>query len=333
MVLSGYLLFWPVPLDPGKFEAPEPLALSEEFQVNHLLLSAEAVGRMSGNSLESVAFDANGTMYVSVSDGRIIRKKNGTAERFENFVNTGGHPLGLAFDNSGYLFIADADLGLLRVSQDGTVEKLLSEIGGRPIVFADDVTISPDNIVYFSDASIYPITDNAKKEVLDSRPYGRLISYNPKTREKKILLKELYFANGVALDPDARFILVSETFAYRISRYWLKGPKRGERDFFIENLPGLPDNISCNGKDTFWVALVSPRNKSLDSLQANPFLRKVIMRLPQSWIPPQAPPKHGFVLGIDMIGKVKHNLQDPNGSVVSQITSALEYEGGFTWVV
>lgn len=38
-----------------------------------------------------------------------------------------------------------------------------------------------------------------------------------------MLLKDLYFANGVALSKDESFVLVAETFQYRISRYWLKG--------------------------------------------------------------------------------------------------------------
>lgn len=51
------------------------------------------------------------------------------------------------------------------------------------------------------------------------------------------------------------FVLVNETYRYRIVRYWLKGPKAGTHEVFIDNLPGFPDNISSNRKGTFWLAL------------------------------------------------------------------------------
>lgn len=319
-----YILFWPVPLNPGIFEAPEAPILKGKFQVNHMLASAKEVGKIDGCSLESIAFDSNGIMYAGVSDGRIVRYDE-SEHKFVFFADTGGHPLGLAFDSMQNLLVADAEKGLLSVSKDGAVKALVTEVAGKPVLFADDLDISPDGMVYFSDASIYPITDNVRMEVLDCRPHGRLISYNPKTGRSEVLLDNLYFANGVTLSPDGSFVLVSETFAYRISRYWLKGPKQGKRDIFIENLPGFPDNITCNGKDRFWVALVSPRSKDLESIQSKPFIRKIMMRLPSSWIPSPEPPDYGFVLGVGLDGKMLNNLQDPNGTTISQITSALEY--------
>lgn len=48
----------------------------------------------------------------------------------------------------------------------------------------------------------------------------------------------MYFSNGVALAPDGSYVLVVETFAYRIRRYWLKGPQAGKDDIIVEKLPG-----------------------------------------------------------------------------------------------
>jgi hypothetical protein len=61
-----------------------------------------------------------------------------------------------------------------------------------------------------------------------------------------VLLKDLYFANGVALSANEDFVLVNETYRYRISRYWLKGEQAGTQDVFIDNLPGLPDNLQAD---------------------------------------------------------------------------------------
>jgi sugar lactone lactonase YvrE len=73
-----------------------------------------------------------------------------------------------------------------------------------------------------------------------------------------------------------------ESSKARVKRHWLAGPRKGETDIFIENLPGVPDGISSNGEDLFWLALAGgPKNRQkADSLLPNPFLRKVILRLP-----------------------------------------------------
>lgn len=56
------------------------------------------------------------------------------------------------------------------------------------------------------------------------------------------------FANGVVLSDDEEFVLVAETMKARVLRYYLKGPKEGTFDIFVDGLPGLTDNLSRDGK-------------------------------------------------------------------------------------
>ncbi len=120
------------------------------------------------------------------------------------------------------------------------------------------------------------------------------------TQKPRTLLRGLYFANGVAVSPDQTFVLVAETGKYRIRRVWVKEPKAGMDDVFIDNLPGFPDGISSNGKDKFWLALVTPRQPLFDKLMPYPFLRKVVLRLPRFLQP--APQRYSFVLALDPQG-------------------------------
>ena len=85
-------------------------------------------------------------------------------------------------------------------------------------------------------------------EPLEARPWGRLIEYDPATNRARVLLDDLYFANGVAVSEDGSFVLVAETFRYRIRRYWLTGPRAGEDEVFADNLPGFPDGVSGDGR-------------------------------------------------------------------------------------
>src|SRR5262249_32200086 len=139
------------------------------------------------------------------------------------------------------------------------------------------------------------------------------------------LLGDLYFANGVAVSPDQSFVLVVDTGAYRVKRYWLAGPKQGQSDIFIDNLPGFPDGISSNGRDTFWLSLVNPRDSTLDALLPHPFLRKVVLRLP-SFLQP-AIKRYAFVLALDANGRVVRNLQDPSPQCFAEIANTVEHKG------
>lgn len=140
-----------------------------------------------------------------------------------------------------------------------------------------------------------------------------------------ILLKGLYFANGVALSKNEDFILVNETYRYRIMRYWLKGPKKGTSDIFIDNVPGFPDGVSSNRKGIFWLALFTIRNDMMDGLHPYPFLKSLLTKLPRSMWPKPFP--YGLVLAINEKGEIVKSLHEPTGKHLKEITSAEEHKG------
>lgn len=318
-----YLFLWPVSIDPAVWTPPEAPSLTGVYEQNNLLAAVERLGVGAGRGPEDVAIDREGRLYAGMEDGRILRllPDGGQAELF---AYTGGRPLGMHFDKVGNLVVCDADRGLLLVSPDGSITVLTAEADSLPFRFTDDVDIAGDGTIYFSDASSKFSFSDHRADLMEHRPNGRLLAYDPKTMTTRVALDQLYFANGVAVSPEQSFVLVVETGKYRIRRLWIQGPQQGESDIFIENLPGFPDGISSDGKGTFWLALVSPRLEDVDAMLAKPFLRKVIMRLPEFMLP--KPENHGFVLGLNMEGRVVHNLQDPSGSF-AQISSVEAHEG------
>ena len=191
-------------------------------------------------------------------------------------------------------------------------------------IFSEGPASDRDGTIYFSDFQFYNDQDGLA-DFVDGRPLTRLLAYDPPSGTTRVVLDGLYAANGVALGPGDQYVLVNEFFAYRVTRFWLTGPKKGQVEPFIENLPGMPDNITFNGHDIFWVALYTRRSPLYDTLQSNPFYRGVIRRLPLFLLPTE-PAKYGFVLGLDLDGNVIHNLQDPSGKFVSQVTSVFELD-------
>jgi sugar lactone lactonase YvrE len=322
-VVVLYLLLWPVAIDPVAWTPPDPPPLSGVYQPNDKLASTERL-YVGDKNPEGVAIADDGRIYTGLEDGRIMRlRPDGTQP--EVFARIDARPLGIEFDKNGNLLVAGGDKGLLSLDREGKLSVLSTESEGRPFRCVNDLAIAADNTIYFSDTSFkYPISIY-KQDLFEHRPNGRLLAYDSATRQTRVVLDGLHFANGVAVSPDQSFVLVNETGKYRVMRVWLKGERAGQSEIFIDNLPGFPDNISSNGRDIFWLALVTPRNRLLDSLLPRPYLRKVILRLPQFLQP--APKRYAFVLGLDNNGRVVQNLQDPSGKAFAVISSVLEHDG------
>ena len=322
-LLVLYLLLWPVPINPAAWTPPKAPALTGVYQANSQLAAAQRLGKGSCKGPEDVAIDTEGRIYSGMIDGRILRLDPDGGQP-EVSTNTGGVPLGLCFDRTGNLVVADCIKGLISVDPNGSVTILSTEQGGIPFGVTDDLDIAADGTIYFSDASLKFRPEQDLLELMEHRGNGRLLAYDPNTKVTRLVMKYLYYANGVAVSPDQSFVLVAETGKYRVQRYWLAGPRQGQSEIFIDNLPGFPDGITSNRKDTFWLAIVSPRSPSLDALLPRPFMRKIVMRLPKFMTPEEI--NYGFILGLDADGHVVHNLQGPPGTY-TQITNVVEHNG------
>ena len=319
-----YLLIAPVPIAPAAWTPPAAPALSGQYEPNTRLASVQRLALGDGHKPEDVALDAQGRIYGGFEDGRIIQlQPNGTQPRV--FANTQGRPLGLVFDRAGNLIVADALKGLLSISPAGEIKVLATESDGAKFGCLNDLDIAADGTIYFTEASSkYPMSQFSN-DILEHQPNGRLMAFDPQTQKPRTLLRGLYFANGVAVSPDQSFVLVAETGRYRVQRVWLKDPKEGMVDTFIDNLPGFPDGISSNGNGKFWLALVTPRNAVLDKVLPHPFLRKVIYRLPKFLQP--SPERYSFVVGLDSQGRIVENLQNGASDCYAQIANAVERDG------
>jgi len=325
--LALYFAVWPVPVDPVAWTPPPAPAYVGPFARNERLTAMERLSFGADHGPEAVALDAAGRLYTSTREGRIIRfHPDGLGA--ETYAETNGAPLGLHFDASGNLIVADALRGLLRITPDGRVTVLATEADGEPIAYADDLDVARDGRIYFSDASTKfgarqggSTYSASLLEIIEHRGNGRLLVLDPATGKATTVLRGIHFANGVALADDESYVLVSETGSYRVLRHWLSGPRGGQTEPLIENLPGFPDNVTRGLGGRFWVALISPRSGPVDALAGYPFLRKVLMRLPGVLLP--QPASYGHVVAFDATGKVVASLQDPSGAY-RKISSALE---------
>lgn len=323
VVIAAFLLLMPTKVQPVAWNPPPaPSLTSGVYADNQRLKDVEPAGAGHLEGPEALLLE-DSALITGLHDGRLIRTSL-DGKFTQVLADTGGRPLGLARHPNGLLVIADGVKGLLSLDAQGRLIPLVTEAKGVPLGFTDDVAIDKSgHYAYFSDASNRFGYGSDGDAIIEHGGDGRLLRYDFQTGKTAVLLDKLEFANGVALGPDESFVLVNETGAYRISRYWLSGPKAGTHDVFIDNLPGMPDNLSFNGENRFWVALYAPRNALLDATAPHPFVRKMIARAMS--VLPKPVEKRGFALGLDVQGQVIANLQDGSRDNYSPITTVREY--------
>jgi sugar lactone lactonase YvrE len=319
VAIAAYLCFWPVPIEPVSWSAPVPPGFTGPYAPNTRLSGLRTIDIGSEVGPEHIATGPDGKLYAAMESGALLRMDPDGGKR-QVFANTGGRVLGFDFDSRGRMIAADPMKGLLALTPEGRVTVLVDRVS-----YANSVVVAPDGTIYFTDASarFSPIEWGGTYaasvlDILEQSATGRVLAHDPATRSTRVVARGLSFANGIALSSDGRALFVTETGRYRIWKI-----DAGARDLdvqsgspqarpLIDNLPGYPDNLmrGCDGR--FWVGLFRPRNPAADGLAPKPFVRKMLLRLPRSWLPLGRP--YGHVFAFDENGRVTEDLQDPDGA-------------------
>lgn len=116
--------------------------------------------------------------------------------------------------------------------------------------------------------------------ILSNDKTGRLLKYNPETKQVTKLLENLTFPNGVSLNKDGKFLLLIETTTCKLLRYWLENTSKAGITEVLAEFPGYPDNINRNSKGEYWVGIYSKRSTFLKWLLSFPWIGQTIVKLP-----------------------------------------------------
>ncbi|MEV0929542.1 SMP-30/gluconolactonase/LRE family protein [Streptomyces phaeochromogenes] len=280
---------------------------------------------LGGTGPEDVVVDREGRVITGMADGRVLRVRPRGPARVEQIARTGGRPLGLAVLPDGRLLVCDAERGLLRVTPKADVEVLVDRVAGEPLRFCSSVAAAADGTVYFTASSRRFGLQEWLGDLMERTATGRLLRLPPGGDEPEVLLDDLDFANGVVLAEDESWVAVAETGAYRLTRLWLSGPRTGQRDTLVENLPGFPGNLSRGTDGTVWVALAGPRQRPLDWLRRAPAgVRRAAWRAARPL--PVRPRPVARVLGIGPGGRIRHDLRR-RGAGYRMVTGVYEHDG------
>jgi hypothetical protein len=152
-VLTAYLFFWPVPIDPVTWQPEANAGYTGRFASNDRL-SAMVLSSMNGEvGPETIVVGKDHKLYTGVIGGKILRM-NPDLSGIETFADTGGRVLGLQFDTTGNLLVADGYKGLLAINPDGTYRTLIDGGAGTESVgFINSLVVASNGNVYVSVAT------------------------------------------------------------------------------------------------------------------------------------------------------------------------------------
>lgn len=318
--------FDPVAYPPEKLTPGEPMVVPKRN--GRMLQGAEKIGNGELFAPEDIAYDAkSGVIYTGCADGWIkkVTVKESAAETVvEKWINTGGRPLGLVHGHHGELIIADAYKGLLNATADGKIQVLTDEADGLKFKLTDGVDIAEDGTLYFTDASYKYDYEHFALDLLEGRPHGRLMSYDPSSKQTQVLVQKLYFANGVAVSPDNAFVIFCETPLRRCQRYYLRGERKGSADIFVDNLPGVPDNIMYDGEGTYWIALSTELTTAWKLALGYPVISK-LTAIMEKYIGLPRMEKNAGVIAVDLHGNPLAHYYDEKLALTSTGKKIGEY--------
>lgn len=305
------------------------------WRPNRKLTGARPIGLGQLDGPEDVILDDKGRIYCGDRRGWIWRFEPDDLDHGEVFCRVGGLPLGLAWGTDGKLLVCVGGMGVYSVDADGkaspvsteTRRKLFSLRDTSAIRLADDLDVGPDGKIYYSDASTRFDGIEYNFDVMEARPNGRVMVYDPATGKTSTLIKNMSFPNGVCVSHDGQSVLICSTILSRVDRLWIDGEKKGTLEPFLQNLPGLPDNINRAGNGEYWLAFAGMRTPTFDlALEDADFRRRMIKEIPQDeWL--IANMNTSCVARVSETGAVLESLWDETQMNHALITSMREKDG------
>lgn len=318
----------------GKTLSAEPAAQSA-WSLNDKLADTEFIGLGELEGPEDVILDNNDNLYCGTRHGEIIRFFAPDYQRSEVFTHIGGFPLGLALDKDQSLKICVGAMGLYSVANDRAVTQLstqtrrswLSVVDDARLRDPNDCDIAPDGRVFFTDSTTRYDAHEWALDSIESRPTGRLLCYSPDSGKTETLLSGLRYTNGVCIAHDGLSLFLAESWACCVHRYWFDGPKKGQLECVIRDMPGYPDNINRASDGRYWMAWLGMRTPTFDLALRHPGMRRRMTRrlVQDEWLFPNI--NTGGVVKFSEQGEIHDVLGNLGGMSHPMVTSMREHKG------
>ncbi|MFD5179857.1 ABC transporter permease [Nocardia sp. NPDC058379] len=324
-------------IDPGRITLGPLVDVTEPgtvWTINDTMTAAPPIGLGKIEGAEDCAVDTEGNVYCGDRRGWVWKFGPDNPDEGEIFARTGGFPLGHGWDRDGRLLVAVGGMGVYRLSPDGESEpvatkvarsrfSLLDDSGLRAV---DDLDVAPDGSIYVSDFSTRTNAAEYLVELVESRANGRVVRIDP-DGSTEVVVSNSVFPNGICTAHDGQSILITSTGLCRVDRLWIAGPKQGQLEPVLENLPGNPDNLNRSSDGNYWLPFVSMRTPMSDLLNRYPAVRRrMTQEVPlDSWVVPQL--NVSCVMKFNDRGEILQVLWDSSLANYPMVTAVKERAG------
>jgi gluconolactonase len=210
--------------------------------------SIQVVGR-GFTFTEGAAWSKEGFLIFSDTPAGKLYKFTPGSE-VEVFREEAQGPSGNAFDAQGRLYTCETHARrVTRTDKAGRVEVLAERWQGKRLNAPNDLVVSRNDHVYFSDPAFGEQSDHRELDF-----YG--VYHVPPKGEMKLVAKPAGRPNGIALSPNGRTLYVVNTDERNVRAYDVdhNGDTSNER-VLIRSLAGVPDTIRVDEKGDLFVTV------------------------------------------------------------------------------
>lgn len=215
----------------------------------HPLLSKSTIFTDGLDHPEGIAVHSDGTIWAGGEAGQIYRI-SADGKTVETVANTGGFILGIAF-SPGSKWLAICDLGKKCVwkldLQTYDLSLFAEGAGGHRFNI-------PNYAVFDENGNLYVSESGAFREVI-----GKILKFSPDGKGQIWHPGGFNFANGMALNPDGKYLYVVVSFLPGVERIEiLPDGSAGERSLVCTLPETVPDGLAFDVDGNLYVSCYAP---------------------------------------------------------------------------
>jgi len=211
-----------------------------------------------------------------------------------------------------------------------------SALDAAEIRYCNDIAIDYDTgLVYFTDSTrVAPSVTTTRRgdtfnsfssSFLSGDATGRLLVYNPDTRDTHVLVTEIPFANGVGVNKYSKRVIFASTSSYSVRFVPLPSSARDLPAspvsfmdaplFYDGKLPGFPDGLTVDPTDgSTYVPVFAPVPPIAKIVNIVPrFVLRFIVSAPHFLRPKPNGKIHTLIVHLDQRGELIRVLHDTTG--------------------
>ncbi|GHO49518.1 SMP-30/gluconolactonase/LRE family protein [Ktedonospora formicarum] len=204
---------------------------------------------------ESVIAQPNGTLWASDARGGVTRINPDGSQHFIGGLD-GAEVNGLAMADDGSIIVANLGASKVqKISPDGNVKDLLTEIDGVSITTPNFVFLDSRNRLWIS---VMTRESHWWPSAVNARPDGYIILIDEKG--PRIVADGLYLTNEIRLDPREEYLYIAETMKNRVLRFRVQPDGNlTDKENFGPNYLGAGsavDGFTFDAEGNIWITLV-----------------------------------------------------------------------------